>query len=181
MKIVWDERKRLINLAKHGFGFAEIDASFFEIATLLSARGGRISGHRTAGTKSRLGRDSAARHRVRLDHLDAARQPKGAQAMTAKWTPPPLSDEEEAEIQRQIASDPDTWEATDEELAQGRPFAEVFPDLMESIRRDRGRPRSGEARQPVTLRLSPATLERFRSAGADWRKRMAEVLEKAAP
>ena len=48
---------------------------------------------------------------------------------------PDLTDEEEAEIQRQIAEDPDDFTPTDEELAQARPFAEVFPELMESIRR----------------------------------------------
>ena len=32
----------------------------------------------------------------------------------------------------------DSPEATDEELAQARPFAEVFPDLAASIRRGRG-------------------------------------------
>jgi hypothetical protein len=34
---------------------------------------------------------------------------------------PPLTDEQEAEIQRKIASDPDSPEATDEELASA-PF-----------------------------------------------------------
>jgi hypothetical protein len=45
----------------------------------------------------------------------------------------PLTDEEEAEIQRRIANDTDAPEATDEELAQARPFREVFPDLAASI------------------------------------------------
>lgn len=53
---------------------------------------------------------------------------------------PPLcevwTDEDEAALQRQIADDPDAWEATDEEMAQARPFAEVFPDLMASFLRD---------------------------------------------
>jgi uncharacterized protein (DUF4415 family) len=92
-----------------------------------------------------------------------------------------ISDEEEAEIQRQIAADPDDAEATDEELAQARPFAEVFPELMESIRRARGRPRVENPKQAVTLRLSSRTLERFKAIGDDWRARMAEVLEKAKP
>ena len=51
---------------------------------------------------------------------------------------PPISDEEEARIQALIASDPDAPEATDEQLARARPFAEANPDLMESIRRARG-------------------------------------------
>jgi hypothetical protein len=50
---------------------------------------------------------------------------------------PPLTDEEEAEIQRHIAADPDNPEVTDEQAAQARPFAEVFPDLAASIKRER--------------------------------------------
>jgi hypothetical protein len=46
----------------------------------------------------------------------------------------PITDEEEAAIQKQIKSDPDASEATDVELANLRPFVEVFPDLAESIR-----------------------------------------------
>ena len=42
----------------------------------------------------------------------------------------PLTDEEEAEIQAMIASDPDNPELTDEQLAQMKPFSEVFPDLL---------------------------------------------------
>ena len=92
---------------------------------------------------------------------------------------PPISDEEEAEIQRQIAEDPDDYEATDEELANARPFAEVFPELMDSIRRSRGRPRSPSPKEAVTLRLDPKTLDRFKATGDDWRARMAEILDKA--
>ena len=93
---------------------------------------------------------------------------------------PPLTDEEEAEIQREIASDPDNPEATDEELAQFRPFAEAFPDLAESIRRGRGRPPKPDAKQAVTLRLDPETVERFKRQGPDWRARMSETLKRAA-
>jgi uncharacterized DUF497 family protein len=34
MKIVWDEPKRLINLAKHGLDFADLDTNFFSEAAL---------------------------------------------------------------------------------------------------------------------------------------------------
>lgn len=73
----------------------------------------------------------------------------------------------------------DSPELTDEQLAQARPFAEVFPDLHASIKRAVGRPRGDNARQAVTLRLSPATLAKFEALGPDWRARMVEVLDKA--
>lgn len=41
----------------------------------------------------------------------------------------PLTQEEEAEIQKMIASDPDAPEATDEQLAKAKPFKEAFPDM----------------------------------------------------
>jgi uncharacterized protein (DUF4415 family) len=90
-----------------------------------------------------------------------------------------LTDEEEARIRRQIASDADAPEATDEQLARARPFAEAFPDLMASIKRGWGRPKLESAKQAVTLRLDPATLARFKALGADWRNRMSDVLDKA--
>ena len=73
----------------------------------------------------------------------------------------------------------DSPELTDEQLSQGKPFAQAFPDLAASIRRSAGRPRLENARQPVTLRLSPETLSKFTALGPDWRARMAEVLDKA--
>lgn len=53
----------------------------------------------------------------------------------------PLTDDEEAEIQAMIASDPDNPELTDAQLAQTRPFAEVFPAMAEAMKRGRGRPK----------------------------------------
>ncbi|NNU63794.1 hypothetical protein G9X67_00605 [Rhizobium sp. WYCCWR 11152] len=47
--------------------------------------------------------------------------------MTKYSSKHPLTDKEEAEIQKMIASDPDSPELTDEELAKARPFREVFP------------------------------------------------------
>ena len=93
----------------------------------------------------------------------------------------PLTEAEEAEIQKMITSDPDAPELTAEQLRQGRPFAEAFPDLSASIRRSRGRPRVESPKAAVTLRLDPNAVARFQALGKDWRTRMAEVLEKAAP
>ncbi|QPC86890.1 hypothetical protein GA830_09185 [Mesorhizobium sp. NBSH29] len=42
MKIVWDEPKRLANLAKHGLDFAVLDDLFFLDAIVQPARVGRF-------------------------------------------------------------------------------------------------------------------------------------------
>ena len=93
----------------------------------------------------------------------------------------PLTDEEEAEIQKMIASDPDNPEITDEQAAQGRSIAEALPALAETIRRSRGRPRLNLPKQAVTLRRDPRTIERFKATGSEWRARMSEALDKALP
>ena len=93
---------------------------------------------------------------------------------------PPLTDEEEARIQAGIAIDPDNPELTEEEKATAKPFREVCPDLYESVKRSRGRPRVASPKEAVTLRLSPETIARYKAIGGDdWRARMSETLEKA--
>lgn len=69
--------------------------------------------------------------------------------------------------------------STDEELAQFRPFTEVFPDLAESIRRSRGRPPLENPKQQVTLRIDADVLERLRASGKGWQGRVNDVLKKA--
>jgi len=41
--IVWDEPKRLANIAKHGMDFAELDESFFDFAIVVPAKQGRLA------------------------------------------------------------------------------------------------------------------------------------------
>ena len=41
MKIVWDEPKRLANLARHGMDFADLDETFFEGSVIVPAKLGR--------------------------------------------------------------------------------------------------------------------------------------------
>jgi uncharacterized protein (DUF4415 family) len=91
-----------------------------------------------------------------------------------------LSDAEEAEVQRMIASDPDNPEATDAQMAQAKPFAEAFPALAEAIKRGRGRPRLESAKEAVTLRLDPDVVARFKARGGDWRTQMAEAIKAAS-
>jgi uncharacterized protein len=42
MKVVWDERKRHQNIAKHGLDFASLTSEFFENARIEDAKSGRF-------------------------------------------------------------------------------------------------------------------------------------------
>ena len=52
MRIVWDEPKRLANLAKHGMDFADLDNEFFASALVLPAKANRLKalGRQADGT-----------------------------------------------------------------------------------------------------------------------------------
>lgn len=86
-----------------------------------------------------------------------------------------VSAAEEARIQAMIASDPDAPEATDEQIAQAKPFAEAFPALAENIRKG-GRPRSDRPKLAVSIRLDQEVVERFKAAGPGWQSRMNDAL-----
>jgi len=73
----------------------------------------------------------------------------------------------------------DSPEMTDEQLAQGRPFAEVFPELSESIRRGRGRPPVAKPLQQISIRLDPDVIAKFKATGKGWQARMNDALKKA--
>lgn len=90
----------------------------------------------------------------------------------------------EEQVQAMAASDPDAPEATDEQLAQARPFAAAFPALAEKmkdgvVRRPVGRPLAARKKTSVSLRLDQDVLEKFKSAGPGWQTRINEALRKA--
>jgi uncharacterized protein (DUF4415 family) len=91
----------------------------------------------------------------------------------------PLTDEEEAEIQAMIASDPDNPEVTEEELKEFRPFREVFPDLAEAIDRKLGRPKAESPKKAISIRLDQEVIDRFKATGDGWQSRINEALRKA--
>jgi len=91
----------------------------------------------------------------------------------------PLTDKQEVEIQQMIASDPDAPEATDEQIAQAKPFAEFFPDLAASIKRARGRPKVENPKQQVSIRLSPDVLAKLKEQGHGWQSKVDDILRQA--
>ena len=88
------------------------------------------------------------------------------------------TDEEEAEIQRQIAEDPDAPEWTDEDWARARPAIEVDPELVEQYLRTRGNQKT-PAKELISLRIDADLAAHFRNSGPGWQTRLNDTLRRA--
>ncbi len=86
--------------------------------------------------------------------------------------------EEDAEIQRGIDADPDTWEVKEADLPHLRPAREVHPELVAEYLRTRGKQKR-PTKVLVSLRLERAVVERLRASGRGWQSRANEMLRKA--
>lgn len=67
---------------------------------------------------------------------------------------------------------------------RARPAREVLPKIFgkktsDAMLKQRGRPKSDNARTLISLRLPPETLQRWKATGPGWQTRMAETLSKA--
>lgn len=94
----------------------------------------------------------------------------------------PTPEEEEA-INRGIASDPDTWEWTEEEWASSRPAIEVAPDIVKAYREGRltiaPHLRREQPKTRVTIRLDADVVARLRADGPGWQTRANAALREA--
>jgi uncharacterized protein (DUF4415 family) len=73
---------------------------------------------------------------------------------------------------------------TEKTFARARKARDVLPEIFEAptaarMLKPRGRPKSGNARASISLRLPPETLARWKATGPGWQTRMAETLRKA--
>jgi len=76
-------------------------------------------------------------------------------------------------------------EWTQADFARARPAREILPKVLpkevaERLLRPRGRPKTGNAKKLVSLRLSTAVLDYFKATGAGWQTRIDETLRKVA-
>ena len=72
----------------------------------------------------------------------------------------------------------DNPEWTREDFAHAKPFAEVFPELAQALKRGRGKQKS-ETKQLVSLRMDRDIVERFKADGKGWQSRINDTLRKA--
>ena len=82
---------------------------------------------------------------------------------------------------RAIQENPE-W--TKDTFGRARPAREALPELVGDaaaarLLKPRGRPKSGNARLAISLRLPPDTLARWKATGPGWQTRMAEVVSRA--
>ena len=75
--------------------------------------------------------------------------------------------------------DTENPEWSDEDFARARPLQDVLPDLVHHFRKVRGGQKAPR-KVPISLRLSPDVVERFKADGPGWQSRMDEALRKAA-
>lgn len=74
---------------------------------------------------------------------------------------------------------------TAETFKRARPARDVVPKLFggvvaEEMLKPRGRPKTGNARVAISIRLPPETLARWKATGSGWQTRMAEKLKRVA-
>ena len=85
--------------------------------------------------------------------------------------------EEDAEINRQIAEDPDTFELDEEWFRNAKPSAEIIPDILERYHREQEDLKSGR-KERLRILVDKDVLDYFRSEGGDWHDRINEELRK---
>ncbi len=73
--------------------------------------------------------------------------------------------EEDAQIARGIAADPDTYELSDEEFKELKPM--------------RGRPRLERPKVALNMRIDADVMEALKASGPGWQTRVNDLLRKA--
>jgi uncharacterized protein (DUF4415 family) len=98
--------------------------------------------------------------------------------MAKKLIPPTSA--EDRRINRGIANDPDTFEATAKDFARAKPAKDVLPaNVYEAARRrgERG-PQKAPKKVPVSLRVDQDVLDAYAATGKGYQSRMNEVLRR---
>lgn len=72
--------------------------------------------------------------------------------------------------------DSDIPEMTAEQFRRAKPVKQAMPALIAAAKRSRGRPRSANPKQHVSLRLDAAVIAGFKAQGPGWQSRINAAL-----
>lgn len=100
--------------------------------------------------------------------------------MAKKLIPPTKA--EDKKINRGIARDPDTFEATATDFARAKPAKDILPAKFYEAARRRGQrgPQKAPKKVPISLRVDQDVLEAYTATGQGYQARMNEVLRRGA-
>jgi uncharacterized protein (DUF4415 family) len=169
VNILWDEPKRLANLAKHGLDFADLNETFFDSALVVPSYNKRWAG---------IGKN--IRGVIVVVFVTWERRPSASSACArptktkGSYMPNAKKKGYSAKDLREVSDNPE-W--TRKDFAKARPFSEALPDLAASIRKGRG-PNKAPTKKLVSLRLSGQVLEAYKAKGPGWQSRIDEDLRR---
>lgn len=77
---------------------------------------------------------------------------------------------------RDVLDDP---EMTKKDFARARSLKADMPDVVEAMKRGRGRPKLDQPKERVSLRLDPEIVAAYKATGAGWQSRINDTLARA--
>ena len=80
---------------------------------------------------------------------------------------------------KRIVPDDDIPEMTDAEFAAAKSLKTAMPEVVEAMKRGRGRPRVENPKERVSLRLDPKVVAAYKATGEGWQARINEILSRA--
>jgi uncharacterized protein (DUF4415 family)/uncharacterized DUF497 family protein len=180
--IVWDELKRLANLAKHGLDFADIEAGFdWEAAEIETTRRRRLKAVGMLNDEAVVVIFAALGNRSHLGYQPAPGIPQGKERLVTKLPKLMKQFEPGHGFTKEDWDAVDSPQLTDAELASMRPAREVLPRaLFEKLTRrgERG-PQKAPTKVAISIRLSQDVIDAFKAGGPGWQSRIDEALRAA--
>jgi len=86
-----------------------------------------------------------------------------------------------AQNKKRIRPDDELPEMTKKEFSLAKPLRDAMPDVVEAMKRGRGRPKVADPKQRVSLRLDPRVVAAYKATGTGWQSRINDVLAAALP
>ncbi len=80
-----------------------------------------------------------------------------------------------------VVVDDDIPEMTAADFARAKRMRDVMPEVVEAMKRGRGRPKLAHPKERVSLRLDPEIVAAYKATGEGWQSRINAVLASALP